>query len=70
MPLANLLFSKGGIGKTFLALRMALSVATGEELFGFKPTKITRVLFLDLENSDKTFKDRLTELAQYVPGVI
>lgn len=65
---ANLLFSKGGIGKTFFALRLAMSVVTGEPLFGFKPSKPCRILFLDWENSDKTYKDRLIEVAKHIPG--
>lgn len=65
---ANLLYAKGGIGKTYLTLRMALSVVTGGRIFNSKPTLTGQVLFIDYENSGSTFRHRLDRLSKSVPG--
>lgn len=65
---ANLIFSLGGVGKTYLAFRMAVSVASGFPMFGHAPTRKAGVLFLDWENSDKTCHDRMTQIAPHVEG--
>lgn len=64
---ANLLYAKGGIGKTYLTLRMALSIVTGGRIFNSKPTVTGQVLFIDYENSGSTYRHRLERLSKSVP---
>jgi len=65
---ANLLFAKGGVGKTYVALRWAMSLASGSDFLGSQPTKTVKTLFIDYENSPGTFKHRLLTLAPFCPG--
>lgn len=65
---ANLLFAKGGIGKTYLALRLAMSLASGSEFLGSVPARTVKTLFIDYENSPGTFKFRTLNLAPYCEG--
>lgn len=58
----NLLFGKGGTGKTYLCLRMALSLITGRQFLGFTPTRKCKVLFVDYEASKGEFYDRFSKL--------
>lgn len=65
---ANLLFAKGGIGKTYLAIRLSMSLACGSDFLGSMPAKKVKTLFIDYENSPGTFKFRTMNLAPYCPG--
>lgn len=65
---SNLLFAKGGIGKTYLCLRWAMSLASGSEFLGSVPLKTVKTLFIDYENSPGTFKYRIMNLAPYCHG--
>lgn len=65
---ANLLFAKGGIGKTYLSLRLAMSLASGSEFLGSIPAKRVKTLFVDYENSPGTFKHRILMLAPFCEG--
>lgn len=65
---ANLLFAKGGIGKTYLSLRWAMSLACGSEFLGSLPIKTVKTLFIDYENSPGTFKYRILNLAPFCEG--
>lgn len=67
----NTIFGKGGTGKTFFALRMALSVACGVPLAGCPiPGERQNVLFLDFEDDGSEFKDRLSKLVRGLPPEI
>lgn len=59
---ANILFGKGGSGKTYIALAMAISLATNEPFLGVEPKRRVNNLFLDYENSEHTWKQRITKL--------
>ena len=59
---ANLLYAKGGTGKTYFSLRLALSVVSGLPLFSSKPSDAGSVLFIDYENNGSTFRKRLRKL--------
>lgn len=54
-----LLVGPAGIGKSLLALYIALKVTQGQPLFGQFQTKPTRTLYIDAETSEATFKLRL-----------
>jgi hypothetical protein len=56
---ANILYGPGGTGKSVLALRMAGSVATGVECFGFDVYRTGPVLYLDWEDDADTLVSRL-----------
>src|SRR3990167_3063224 len=58
----NIIFGKGGSGKTYLALRMALSLATNEPFLGIVPDRQTNTLFVDYENNVNIFSNRITKL--------
>ena len=47
----NIMVGESGIGKTPLALQLALCVAFGKDFLGI-PVKRTRVMFIDYENGD------------------
>lgn len=57
----SIVFGKGGSAKTFLALGMALAVATGTEFLGQQATQ-ANVLYIDYEADAATLKGRLRRL--------
>lgn len=61
---ANILYGPGGAGKSVLALRIAASVSTGMDLFGFDILHSGRVLYLDWEDDVDTASERLDEVAR------
>lgn len=65
----NILFGRGSSGKTFLALRMALSLATGIDCLGETPSKVLNFMLVDYENTASTFQTRLTQLAKACPDI-
>lgn len=54
-----LLFAKRGIGKTYLALQIAYTVAIGGEFLKWRAPKPRRVLFIDGEMPGTTMQERL-----------
>jgi hypothetical protein len=61
------LIARGGAGKSYLALAMALTIATGERFFPDngrypKPTRIGPVAFLDWESDASTHQRRMRQL--------
>lgn len=64
----NIIFGKGGSGKTFLAMRMAMSVVCGASFLGENPTKPTAVLFLDYESTASTFSSRVDQMMAFCVG--
>lgn len=58
----NLLFGKGGTGKSYLGLRIAVSLATGVPFLGMAPVKMCNTLFVDFEDSPDEFYHRINRL--------
>ena len=58
-----MLVAKRGIGKTFTALHMSLSVAGGLSLFNWHAPKARRVLYVDGEMPAISMQERLSALA-------
>jgi len=59
----SILFGKGGIGKTSLALQIVHAIAEGQEFAGLK-TKQVSVTYIDLENPLSVLKERITCLGK------
>lgn len=51
-----------GIGKSFLAMTMAIAVSSGISFLGFKAEKRYRVLYMDGEMNGRTLQDRFNAL--------
>ena len=60
----NVLFGKGGGGKTYMTLRLALSLATGKPFLGFKPSRTCKTLFIDYEDVAENLKERLVKICK------
>lgn len=58
----NILFGEGGGGKTFVAIRMLLSIATGLPFLDVMPGRKAVCMFLDYEDEGSEAKDRLMKL--------
>ena len=59
---ANIVFGKGATGKTFLTMRLVLSLCLGVEFMGELPTKTMNILWLDYESSLGSWTFRLNKL--------
>ncbi|TVM13537.1 RNA polymerase subunit sigma-70 [Oceanidesulfovibrio indonesiensis] len=55
-------YAPRGIGKTYVALSMALAVATGDSLFSWKAPEPKRVLYVDGEMPARGMQERLRAL--------
>lgn len=64
-----LLWAPPGLGKSLLALSMALAVAGGGEVLGWKAPKPRRVMYLDGEMHAADLRDRLEMLRGAVAGL-
>lgn len=62
-----LLVGPGGVGKSLLALWMALHLATGRPLFDQFPTHACTVLYLDGESNARALRRRLLTLTDQPP---
>lgn len=51
-------------GKSFLALQIAMDLARGEDVLGFRTTKPCKVLYLQLDTSEMIWRDRLDKLVK------
>jgi putative DNA primase/helicase len=60
----GMLYSKRGLGKTYLALSIAYAVASGEAFLKWKATKPRPVLFVDGELPLATLKERLASVTE------
>jgi len=58
-PVASGIFAEGGAGKSLIALGMAVSVATGEDILGSVPSRLGPVLYLDWEWGPAAHAERL-----------
>ena len=56
---SNLLFAQSEAGKTWFALRLALSLATGDPFLTYPMPSGKKTLYLDYEDSQRTFTNRL-----------
>lgn len=56
---ANLFFGDGSSTKTFITLRLGISLITGHPFLGYKPSRKCNVLFLDYEDQGGKFRNRL-----------
>jgi len=66
---ANVIFGKGGSGKTYVSLKMALCLASGDTFLDNLPDgKNIKTLFVDYESSEDVFKYRINALAKYSPN--
>lgn len=63
----SILFGKGGGAKTYLAMRLALSMATGFPFMGYSPAKKCKTLFIDYEDTAETFASRRGHLLMGEP---
>lgn len=61
-----MLSAKPKMGKSFLAIQLALSVASGGEFLGFQARK-HEVLYIDLETSQRSMKTRISMMAEDAP---
>lgn len=50
---------RGGVGKSFIALNLAVAIALGREHFGFKPKERRKVLILETEDGLEMLQFRL-----------
>ena len=57
------LYGDGGVGKGWVALLVALSVASGTPVPGLRPTRQAPVLYLDWESEEQDARERLALLA-------
>lgn len=55
----TMLYAARGIGKTFVALSIAVAVASGGNLFGWRAEKPRRTLYIDGEMPARTMQDRI-----------
>jgi len=63
-----MLYSKRGVGKTYLALGIALAVARGGTFLRWKAPKPRRVLFVDGELPATTLQQRINSIQAGIPG--
>lgn len=61
-----MLSAKPKMGKSFLAIQLALSVASGGEFLGFQARK-HEVLYIDLETSQRSMKNRISMMTADAP---
>lgn len=55
----NLLFAETQAGKTWLAIRLGVSLITGQQFLGYNAPVNKKVLFIDYEDEKSTFASRL-----------
>lgn len=55
----NMIFGKGGTGKSFLTLALAKALKTGEEFLGLESTTQVNTLFLDYEDTPEEVAKRV-----------
>jgi hypothetical protein len=64
----SLLYSKRGVGKTFVSVGVAYAVATGGSFLGWNASKARRVLFVDGELPAEVLRERLRLIAECAGG--
>lgn len=61
---ANMVFGDSEVGKSWFTLRMAASLAIGENFLGFQCEGGKKTLYIDYEDDDSAFNFRLHHIAQ------
>ena len=61
----TLLISYTGWGKSVLALQLALSIASGKEIFGMKPKAPCNVFYIQSENDEDTLKRDVMSISEH-----
>ena len=65
------LIAAGGTGKSYLAMHIAVSLASGSSLFGeFIPTKPAKVVFISGEDDETELKRRLHAVTYGMPATV
>lgn len=59
-----LLMGPPKLGKSFMALQLAMQLARGEDIFGFRTPKECIVLYIQLDTSEMIWRDRLDKLSK------
>lgn len=59
---SNMLFAESEAGKTWFALRLAISIASGKPFFGYTSEKGLKTLFIDYEDDIEVFTNRVRGL--------
>lgn len=62
-----MLSAKPKMGKSFLAMQLALTVASGGKFLGFQAEEKHEVLYIDLETSQRSMKDRISMMTADAP---
>lgn len=62
-----MLSAKPKMGKSFFAIQLALSVASGGEFLGFNVPEKNEVLYIDLETSQRSMKTRISMVTADAP---
>ena len=65
----HMTYAPTGVGKTMFILSIAIAVAGGGELFGWKAPKARKVLIWDGEMDPADLKERAKALLEAVPGI-
>lgn len=63
-----MLSAKPKMGKSFLAMQLALTVASGGKFLGFQAEEKHEVLYIDLETSQRSMKNRISMMTADAPS--
>jgi len=63
-----MVYAKRGVGKTFFALEIAMTLAYGANFLSFTATKPVKVLYIDGEMPANTMQIRLAEIERRMPA--
>lgn len=63
-----MVYAKRGVGKTFFALEIAMTLAYGADFLSFTATKPVKVLYIDGEMPANTMQKRLAEIENRMPA--
>lgn len=63
-----MVYAKRGVGKTFFALEVAMSLAYGADFLSFTANKPVKVLYIDGEMPANTMQKRLAEIENRMPS--
>ena len=66
----TIIFGDGGTGKTYITLRMAVSLATNTPFLGVEPSKEVNTLFVDYESTHSNWSSRVTKLLNGIAGLM
>lgn len=61
-PSSSMIYAEAGVGKTFVALSLALALVSGSDILGYSVSKPRKVLYIDGEMSAIEMQERLEKL--------